>query len=347
MAAVLLTLRGQVSLADVVTAFVPGKEWRASIALKGFQPFDVQLGPKTVLGGSTTGGITITVVIEHVKPGTTASEARAIYGPRYAGGIDEKEGVETTSAGDVAVIIYKNTIDGSCGFNGYLTKDDVAFDVHLSVDMSKQTKESVLAVLKSFKVENSPEVSEMTSLWETLTERDGTRKAVEREKALKDFVAKYPHNSWAQAILGEEYYSRRLYQDAVRAYSKALENHTTQPLVNPLYLWKCYDGLGVCLAIQGKYDQSLASLKHGYEVAVDLEDNELMAASSYNLACWYAESGRKKESIARLREAIRLNKEKRAEAQRDPSFKGLSKDPAFQALIARRSDRDGADKVQR
>jgi Tetratricopeptide repeat len=333
---VLMTVSGRASSADVVTAFVPGKEWQASITLDGFEPFDVQSGPKTILGGSTKNAVTITVLVESVKPGTTASEARAVYGRRYAGGLDEKEGVETTEVGDVAVIIYKSALGELCGFNGYLTMEDMAFDVHLSVDMTKQTRESVLAVLKSFKVESTAECVEMAALMRKLARLNGDSKAIERDNALSDFAAKFPGNSWAHAALGEEYLVRGLYQKAAKAYSVALRNHRTQPIVNPLSLWKCYDGLGMCLGIQGKYDRSLVHLKRGLEVAYELEDKKLIAASDYNLACWHAESGHTEKSVEYLRKAIRLNEKKRKEAERDSSFRGIREEPAFRKLIAGR-----------
>ncbi len=334
--ATLLTMLCQVSSADTVTAFVPGKEWQASITLEGFHPFDVQLGPKTILGGSTDTGVTITVLMEPVEPGTTASKVRAQYGPRYAGGLDEKEGVELLELGEIAVITYENTIGGLWGVNGYVTKEDLAFDVHMTVDLAQHTRESVLAVLKSFSVEDSPESAEMASLWTKLTELRRTRDATKRQEPLQGFVKKYPHNSWARALQGEEYFAEKQYQQAAQSYLKALENHRTQPLVNPLYLWKCYDGLGICFGIQGKYDQSLDYLKRGYEVAGELEDEKLMAASSYNLACWYAENGQTEESIRHLREAIRLNEAKRKEAERDPSFTRIKRDPAFRGLMTGR-----------
>lgn len=331
---VLVSVYGQGADADVVTAFVPGKDWQAGITLDGFEPFDVLDGPKTILGGHTDKGVTITILVESVKPGTTASEARAMWGPRYAGGLDEKEGVETAEVGDIAVIIYKDAIGGLCGFNGYLTREDRAFDVHLTVDMAKQTREGVLAVLGSFKVEDTNECAEMASLMEELAKLHRAGKTGEKEKALGDFANKYPRNSWVQVVLAEEYFVRGLHEKAGQAYTQAIKNHKLQPLVNPLHVWKCYDGLGICRGIQGQYDQSLVNLKRGLEVADELEEKKLIAASNYNLACWHAENGHTDESVEYLQKAIRLNKKKRDEAKQDPSFRRISEEPAFQALIA-------------
>jgi len=134
-------------------------------------------------------------------------------------------------------------------------------------------------------------------------------------------------------MLGEHYFRSKQREQAKQAYSQALKNHGTQPLVNPMMLWKCYDGLGICCGMAGEYDESKRYIELGYELAQDLEDKPLLAASAYNLACWYAETNNAEMSIKYLKEAVEIDTVRKRDAKEDTSFKCLRENDAFKALV--------------
>jgi tetratricopeptide (TPR) repeat protein len=314
--------------AERLRAFARNKPLEVSLDLEHFEP-DAIAGPKTILGGSTQEGIIITVIEEQERTGMTAAEVR----DKYAGPAGATDGSERMQVGDLAVVIRPWSDESSMiSVNAYAVKGDVSFDVHLSADRSKQDKEKLLGILKSFRAEETPESKDMTALWVQVR---GQPKPEALESSLKAFTAKYPGNSWASCMLAEQYFQAKRIDDAKQAYLQTLRNNRLQPLANPIMLWKCRDGLGMCCGMTREYAASKTQLEAGYDLAKEMDDQGLQAASAYNLACWYAETGDSQRCLQFLSEAIRLVPGNKESARSDSSFNKLQDNPEFQALVAK------------
>ncbi len=349
---IFLTFTSSIAPAGEVKTFVPAKPWQITINLNEFEPLDL-LQAKTILGGSTKDGINITILVEQVKHGTTATDAREIWGQRYVSNYGIKETAQKIDVNDFAIIVYKWTkpdipdfnepekkqtarklfkefYKNRWGYHGYVVKDDVAFDIHLSADMSKHTKKQMLDIIKSFRVEPSIELQEHKKLFESVIENISNR---EKEKLLRDFIGQYPNNADVSFLLGEYYFALRQLKQAKSAYLKALQNHRTQPFINPILLLHCYEELGVCCGMLGEYDQSKQYLESSYKFAKKTEVPMAIASSAYNLACLYAETNDPNNSIKYLTEAVKLNPESKEEAKQDPSFANIKENQRFKDLI--------------
>ena len=313
-----------------IKAFVPDKPWEVTVALAGFEPDDV-LGPETILGGTGQGDIIITVLIEKAGPGTTAKQAREQYGKTYAFGAGAEKTFKTCEIGDMAVILYPwKSPKPTWGFNGYKIKEDVLFDVHISADLGEHSEEEILGILKSFDIKPSTEPEETANLAKKLQPGGSEPDA---EKTLSDFAQKFPGSPWVYYMLGEHYFAQERLAPARDAYLKALENHKAQPIMNPFMTWGCYDGLGLCYGMSKEYGPSKTYFERGYELAQDLEEPKLLAASAYNLACWHAENRAAKESVEYLTEAIKYKRANKKQAKSDPSFDAIRETDEFKQLM--------------
>ncbi|MFH1370726.1 MAG: hypothetical protein ABII09_05515 [Planctomycetota bacterium] len=335
--------------AKPIKCFVPSKPWAVTIDLGDFEPAEF-LGPKTILGGNTKDGLNLTIIIEITKPGTNPVEMRKLYGYRYALGAGQKETIEEIDLNDIAVITYKwatpalpdvnkavqNRVkewsENTWGFNGYIVKDDVAFDIHLSADMNKHTKAQMLDIIKSFQIAPSTEQEEFLKLRNTLA---SSLTDQEKVKFANDFAQKYPANPDIQFMLGEHYFAKKNHQKARMSYLQALDNHKIQPITNPQVMLLCYDGLGMCGGILKEYELAEKYLKAGYDLAKTIEEREYIGLLAYNLACLYAETGKLEESVKYLSEAITINRECKEEAKQDSSFDKIRDDIRFKNLVGK------------
>ncbi|HQE82710.1 MAG TPA: tetratricopeptide repeat protein [Candidatus Hydrogenedentes bacterium] len=329
-AALLPALLPVAAAAAPVRAFVPEKGWAVTIDLSEFEPFAVQM-PKTILGGSLGGGITLTLLVEQAEAGTTAVDAREKYGMIYALGAIDNATIQKEESGDMAFISYSKEPDGRpWGFNGYAVKEDVVFDLHVSGTEQALPKEQLAAVMKSLTIEATSEIAD-TMEW------DKRLRSAENEDeytaALSSFLQKYPQSPWGYWQLAERRFASKDLAKAKDAYLRALKNHRTQPFLNPLLLWQCYDGLGMCYGMMQEYDQSKKYLDLGHELAEELDDAALLAASAYNLACWHAEKGDAGKSAEFLREAVRLAPERADAARKDSSFSRIRETREFRDAI--------------
>lgn len=313
--------------AERIRAFVPNKPWEIGIDIESFQPWDT-LQPKTILGGNTTNGLIITVITETEKPPVTPNQIFAKY---WIYGQPGEHIVEFTN--DSMMIVSSKEIQPVLGraFNGYAVKDDRSFDIHVSADLSKTTKEEVLKTIRSFEILLSPEEEAMEKLSKDLKTAKGQAK---RQQLYLAFTEKYPKNSWAFARLGELYYGMNQPDLAEKAYLRALENHKTQPMTNPLNLWLCYDGLGLIYGMSQRYESAKLYFEKGYECAERIENKGRLADSAYNLACLDAETGDLKSCLKYLGEAVKLNPAKKASAKTDSSFVSIRNQAAFNKLIS-------------
>jgi len=315
------------AFAERIRAFVPNKPWEVEIEIADFEPWDV-LQPKTILGGSTTNGVLVTITLEKEEPSTTPAQALAKY---WHYGAPDQYIMEFTNASIVVVSAKTTQSVLGLAFNGYAVKDDCSFDIHLSADLARMTRQQVIGTIRSFKVKPSPEQQAMEKLARDLTV---TKEQSSQERLLLAFTKQYPRNSWAFARLGEVYYGGKQRALAEKAYVHALANHKTQPMINPNNLWLCYDGLGLIYAMSQRYDAAKLYFEKGYQCAEDMDSNEKLASSAYNLACWYSETGDVKSCLKYLAQAVELNPEKKTKAKTDLSFGAMKGKVEFQKLIS-------------
>ena len=347
--AILVTISCNLS-AKPIKCFVPFKPWAVTIDLNDFEPWDL-LGHNTILGGHTKDGITISILIEATKPGTTPTEMRKLYGYRYANDSGQKQTIEEIDLNDIAVITYKwvtpNIPDANeaektlakewtqntWGFNGYIVKDDTTFDIHLSADMSKHTKIQMLDIIKSLRITPSREPEESSNLFKII---EANPESQQNEKLLKDFIEKYPTNPGAYCYLADCSRQSRQLQDNKTAYLKAMENHKIQPLTDPVLLFKCYYSLGMYYDITKEYAKSEQYHKLGYNLAKKSRiPTPYTASSAYNLAILYAQINQPDKSVDFLIEAIRLSPKYKDKVKDNSYFDKIKDNPRLKNILGK------------
>ena len=256
--ALIFTFTPSTTFASKVKAFVPEKPWQVTINLNDFEPWDL-LGDKTILGGSTKDGIRITIITEKTNPGTEPSEIRKLYGQRSLTGFGQARTTEQLDVNDIAVLLFKwaepnipklseedanwakQAIKDTWSYHGYVVKDDIAFDIHLSADMTKHTKRQMLDTIKSFQIKPSIEREELQKLYHDFYKEIDKllQQNIQSEEKLKpalDFIKKYPTNPEAQFFTGEYHLKVRELKQAKNAYLQALANHKIQPFIDSVIL---------------------------------------------------------------------------------------------------------------
>lgn len=339
-----------------VKTFVPSKPWQVTIDANDFEPWDLQIGYKTILGGRTKDDINMTIIVEKTTPGTTPDKIREIYGHPTSLKFGKKETIEKIDCYNFAVIAFqwaepdlgylkksdsewvKETIKNKWSFRGYVVKEDMAFDIHLSADMDKHTKNQMLDIFKSFQITPSTEMKELNELNKALynkfeKNRDKNVQIKERLKLAIEFSKKHPGNPDVHIFLGDFYLHNDDLGRAKAAYLKALQNHSSQPLRSPASLWLCYDGLGLCHGMSKEYDKSKKYFELGYELAEEMKDSHYIASSAYNLACLFAELNDADNSVKYLIKSIKLNPDSKEEAKKDPSFTNIKDNQRFKNIV--------------
>jgi hypothetical protein len=315
-----------VAFGEQIKVFIPDKPWEITMEMNDFTPWDV-LQSKTILGGSAANGIIITILIEKEKRPVTPGEALKKYWHHGPPG----EYI-TEYASDNMIIVSTKEDSPPLGktFNGYAVKEEYSFDIHISANLSKTTKQEVINIIRSFRILPSSEKQAMENLISDLKSAKDTQS---REQLILAFTNKYPKNSWAFMIQGETYFGMEKYQEAYKAYLLALENHRTQPLRNPVTLWFCYDGLGLIYGMSQQYESSKLYFEKGYKCAESMGDKEKLAISAYNLACLYAETSNFNDCLKYLAKAISLNPENKIKARTDSSFADMKNRADFKKLV--------------
>jgi tetratricopeptide (TPR) repeat protein len=330
-----------------VKILFPPRHWEITLDVNNFEPWDV-LTERTILGGRTADDFVISVLFNQVKPGTLASNVRQEYGSR-ALMFGQKESKSVFDLNDIAVLAFHHKADTPIthtadlnesekkfaegvvkdrwSYHGYVVKEDVAFDIHLSFNMTTARKSEAERILKSFKIKQTNELKDIAPVYRMFQNSDSN--ALE---AAMTFTKKYPKNGDIYYILGEYFFGKKDYSKSQQYYFKALENHKCQPIVSTDAIWLCYDGLGLSYGIQKQYEKSLVYFKKGYKMAQDLDDAHI-ASSAYNLACTYAETNDVQNSLMFLKESISFKKDKKDEARNDSSFEKLKDNPEFQKLV--------------
>jgi hypothetical protein len=125
-----------IAFGERIKAFLPDKPWEIAIEMNHFTPWDV-IQPKTILGGDTTNGLIITIIVEKEKRHITPNEALKKYWHYGSPG----EHITEFTNGSMIIVSPKET-GHNLGktFNGYFVKEDYSFDIHISADLSKITK---------------------------------------------------------------------------------------------------------------------------------------------------------------------------------------------------------------
>lgn len=347
---------GILSLLLILTANVyaqvkilfPPKHWEITLDINNFEPWDVITTERTIMGGRTADDFVISVLYNQVEPNTPASKVRDKYGSRSLK-MGQKESKRVYDLHGISVLAFHHRTDTPLthmsdhnesekkfmeevvkdrwSYHGYCVKDDVAFDIHLSFDMTPDRKDKAERIIKSFKIKPTNELREIAPIDRMFDKTDPNTL-----KAGLAFAAKYPQNSDICFMLGEYCGRTKDYAKAQQFYLKALENHKSQPILFPEALWLCYDGLGLSYGMQKQYESSMLYLKKGYDMARYFDDSHI-ASSAYNLACMYAETNDVQNSLKFLKESISLEKSNKEQARNDSSFEKLKGNPEFQKLV--------------
>ncbi len=120
------------------------------------------------------------------------------------------------------------------------------------------------------------------------------------------------------------------------AFRRAIELHETD---DPLpgrdsMLWAAQDGLGLALAVQGKFEAAVPPLTAAQALAVKLDSPDAIGKTEYNLACVYSELGRFEEAFKTLEHCIEVKPSTKADARKDSSFAKAREREDFKSLLA-------------
>jgi hypothetical protein len=331
-----------ISLASTVTCFYPPKQWQVCVDVNDFEP-ELYMGEKTILSGNR-GDIQITILTEKAIDGIAASE-RELYGNRYVEGFGVKESVEKFDCGPISCIGYrwKSSVEESplknrWSCHGYAVKEDISFDIHISADLSKHNKAEIVKIINSFKVEPTDEIKDFARLFQDVyapydEAKDKGPQEKERLKKVKTFLGQYPDNPEAYLILAEHYLLNDNHQVAKDYYLTVLKCRRSKLFLSPSSLWKCYDGLGLSYAMTNEVEKAKPYFEAGYSLAKEAEQTSNLAASSYNLACYYGETGDAQKCLRYLAEAIAISKDYQQQAADDSSFDKIKNDTRFIKLV--------------
>lgn len=312
---------------EQIRAFVPDKPWEIAIEIDGFIPWDV-LQAKTILGGNTTNGLIITILTEKENRLITTDKALHKYWHYELWG----ERITEFENADMIIVSSRESHNGSIKtINGYAVKEDYSFEIHITADLAKITKQKVIDTLRSFQISVSPEKQAIEQLSDHFNVEKNLPMYID---LLTRFSINSPKNSYVFATLGEIYFSNSQLDKAEKAYLNAIENHRTMPIINPQLLWFCYDGLGMIYGMSQRFEPSKRFLERGYKCAEMMSDNDKMASSAYNLACLYAETKETDACLKFLGKAIKLQPRYKTSARTDSSFIGIRDQLDFQKLIS-------------
>jgi tetratricopeptide (TPR) repeat protein len=139
------------------------------------------------------------------------------------------------------------------------------------------------------------------------------------ETAFKQAIALDPALTYAMNRLGNVYYQRHAFQQALAMYQRALD-------LDPDYV-EARNNLGNTYMQLDMSDQAISELNKA--ILVDRES----ALTYYNMACVYARTHNLEKAIRYLEMAIAREPKARRWAQTDTDFKALQSTSAFQKLL--------------
>ncbi len=120
-------------------------------------------------------------------------------------------------------------------------------------------------------------------------------------------------------LRGESLRALGRFREAIEPLSKAA---ITKP--DNIHVWLA---LGWCHKRTGRIDLAIESLEEA--LAIDPDD----ALVHYNLACYWALAGNRRQALSYLSRAFGLNEEYRSLVANEPDFDPIRSDPAFQSLM--------------
>lgn len=350
-----ISFAGPVSASRVKT-FLPEKSWQISIDINGFEPFEF-VSQGTLLAGQTKDGIVVTIIARITKPGTIPSAVQSNHSQSILSMFGKMETMEHLDDKGMTIIMCQwdqphvtGGIDApfsQVGFaiknrwscSGYLAKDDVSFDIHISADIKKHSRKQLLDMIRTLRIESSTEMNELQKLYESISDRleteGGTPGTNQKNlKLIQNFLKKYPANPDAIVLEGNRYWLSGQVEPAQKTYINALESHKLQPMMSPFGLWQCYLNLGIAYVNSKDFTNAQKYFEKAYLRAKGQNSTQTVTLSTYNLAAFYAEKSDPNNCIKYLVKAIDLDENCRKQAQADPSFKRIRNNPKFKEAIS-------------
>ena len=136
---------------------------------------------------------------------------------------------------------------------------------------------------------------------------------------LQQAISLDPTLKHAYNNLGNLYYQRQQYDDAVAMYHQALA-------LDPDYM-QARNNLGSAYIQLSQYEQAIAELQKV------LQADGTSSLAYYNLACVYARTGDSTQAVHYLQRAVEIEPQARLWAQTDADFSRIRTEPAFQRLL--------------
>ena len=350
----IISFAGPVS-ANRVKTFLPEKSWQISIDVNGFEPFEF-VSQGTLLAGQTKDGIVVTIIVRKTKPGTIPSAVQSNHSQSILSRFGKMETMEQLDDKGMTIIMCQwdqphvtGGIDApfsQVGFairnrwncSGYLAKDDVSFDIHLSADIKKHSRKQLLDMIRTVRIESSTEMNELQKLYESISDSPQTEgDSATNQKNLvliRNFLKKYPANSDVTVLEGNCYWLSKQVEPAEKTYLKAIESHKLQPMMSPFGLWQCYLNLGIAYVNSKDFANAQKYLEKAYLLSKGQNSTQTVTLSTSALAFFFAEKGDPNNSVKYLIKAIELDENFRKQAQTDSSFKRIRNNPKFKEVIS-------------
>jgi tetratricopeptide (TPR) repeat protein len=330
--------------ASTVKCFYPPKNLQVCLDVNDLEP-NAPMNEKMILSGCYN-DLKITIMVDNAIDCTAASE-RDLHGKKYADNFGVLETVEKFDCDRISCIRYQLKSDNGTpplkngwAYHGYAVKDNVSFDICISANITKHDKTEIIDIIKSFKVSPTEEIRDLIALRKSANEsydstKDRNIQAKHRIEITKTFLGKYTDNPEAHLILGNLYMQNKEHQNARDCYLAALKCYKLNLLLSTELLWTCYDNLGMYYAMTGELEKSKPYFESEYDLAKKGNIKNLVAASAYNLACYYGESNNTQKSLRYLSEAIQFSKKYQKQAAQDSSFNKVKSDSRFTELVGK------------
>lgn len=294
----------------------PGKDWAVIVATPDLAVVRNEIqadGRQYLLAEDRKSGLEVSVMLEK---STEAADAKTC--PSYLhhrveaySSLGLKNVQYTTLNGMPAVEYFIPEVQGQPVRQENVivctAKDDVYVDVHASkVAFDPKDEAMLTSVINSVRIV--------------------TRRPSEGVQASGDHDSRYYMN------LGNQFFLKQQYQQAIAPYQKALDLEKQKPQLDKTMWRVLVDQLGMSYGISGDLDKAEEVFRHG------LSKDPTYPMFSYNMACDYAERGNLAQTLTYLKQAFanRANVipgETMPDPRTDDSFQRFVNDPKFQELM--------------